>query len=151
VRVSIAAAPAKALGRASIAALAAVPFTVRWATGQETPATVVAQTGEWLLCEAVMPVAARQALGTNTFTPQLVCAGLTGYRVWVDDVRQQPQQAQVTAYVYDPTTRKLLASFDDQHFGLFYQYNAEGKLVRKQVETERGLQTVQETQYNTPK
>ena len=51
----------------------------------------------------------------------------------------------------DPTTRKLLASFDDQHFGLFYQYNAEGKLVRKQVETERGLQTIQETQYNTPK
>ncbi|MBL4669491.1 MAG: hypothetical protein JKY30_09555 [Flavobacteriales bacterium] len=44
-----------------------------------------------------------------------------------------------------------MATFDDQHFGLFYQYNAEGKLVRKLIETERGMKTVQETQYNTPK
>jgi YD repeat-containing protein len=72
-------------------------------------------------------------------------------QVWVDDVRLQPAQAQVTAYVYDRTTLKLLASFDDQHFGLFYQYDSEGRLVRKLVETERGRKTVQETQYNVPK
>jgi len=52
--------------------------------------------------------------------------------------------------VYDPRNFRLLASFDDQHFGMYYQYNAEGKLVRKLVETERGMRTVQETQYNTP-
>ncbi|HEX8656901.1 MAG TPA: hypothetical protein VF690_05180, partial [Hymenobacter sp.] len=141
VRVSASATPTKALGQASVKALATTPFTVRWASGQETSAAIVAQTGEWLLCEAVMTDAIRQAVGTGTFAPQLLFAGLANHQVLVDDVRLQPQQAQMTSYVYDPITLKLLASFDDQHFGLYYQYNAEGKLVRKQIETERGRQT----------
>jgi hypothetical protein len=70
---------------------------------------------------------------------------------WIDDVRVQPLDAQMNAYVYDPVTLRLLTSFDDQHFGLYYQYNAEGQLVRKLIETERGIKTVQEAQYHTPK
>ena len=70
--------------------------------------------------------------------------------IWIDDVRMQALDAQMICYVYDVNTLRLLTSFDDQHFGLFYQYNAEGKLVRKLIETERGMKTVQETQYNTP-
>jgi YD repeat-containing protein len=56
----------------------------------------------------------------------------------------------MTAYVYDPQTLRLVASFDDQHFGLYYQYNQEGKLVRKLVETEKGMKTITETQYHSP-
>jgi YD repeat-containing protein len=57
----------------------------------------------------------------------------------------------MTCHVYDVNDYKLLTTFDDQHFGLYYQYNAEGKLIRKIIETEKGMKTVQETQYNTPK
>ncbi|MEO6049384.1 MAG: hypothetical protein ABIQ57_17995, partial [Candidatus Kapaibacterium sp.] len=51
----------------------------------------------------------------------------------------------------DNATFRLLATFDDQHFGVYYQYNDEGQLVRKLRETERGRRTVQETQYHTPR
>jgi hypothetical protein len=70
--------------------------------------------------------------------------------IYVDDIRVQPAGAQMLCYVYDPDEYKLLASFDDQHFGLYYQYNEEGQLIRKQKETVRGIKTLMETQYNIP-
>ena len=70
--------------------------------------------------------------------------------VIIDDVRFQPNQAEALCYVYDKSTLRLLAQFDDQHFGRFFQYNAEGKLIRKLIETERGVRTLQENHYNTP-
>jgi hypothetical protein len=147
-RVSEAATPAQALSQATILAPAGATWAVRWAAGQITPLNIIAQSGEWLLAEATFPGLAPPA--PTSYTPQLLVSGFGTRTVWVDDVRLQPRDAQMTCYVYNPTTLKLLASFDDQHFGLYYQYNAEGKLVRKQVETERGLRTIQETQYNTP-
>ncbi|MEM6342942.1 MAG: hypothetical protein AAF927_03645 [Bacteroidota bacterium] len=123
----------------------------------------VARVGEWQLYEAI--VAPSQFSNNNVgdlVSPQLyfiyknfpVIYTANGKvlkdEIWIDDLRMQPFDAQMNCYVYDPTTYRLLTSFDDQHFGLFYQYNAEGKLIRKIVETERGMKTVQETQYNTP-
>ncbi len=70
--------------------------------------------------------------------------------IYLDDIRVQPPEAQMITYVYDRENLRLLASFNDQHFGLFYQYNAEGQLVRKLIETERGMKTITETQYNAP-
>ncbi|MEQ8477230.1 hypothetical protein [Fulvivirga sp.] len=69
----------------------------------------------------------------------------------IDDIRIQPGDAQMTTYVYDSRNLRLLTIFDDQHFGLYYQYDREGKLIRKEIETERGKKTIQETHYNTPK
>jgi hypothetical protein len=43
-----------------------------------------------------------------------------------------------------------MAQFDGQHFGVYNQYDGEGRLIRRIRETERGLRTVQETQYHTP-
>jgi len=71
--------------------------------------------------------------------------------VWIDDIRVQPLDAEMICYVYDPITLRLAATFDDQHFGIYNQYNGEGKLVRKMRETERGMKTVAETQYHTPR
>lgn len=106
----------------------------------------IAQTGEWTLYEAIV----NSGLTLNSvYTPQLK-SNLSSGTIWIDDVRQQPVDAKVNAYVYDPATLKLLTSFDDQHFGLYYQYNKEGKLVRKLVETEKGMKTITETQYNSP-
>jgi hypothetical protein len=69
----------------------------------------------------------------------------------IDDIRFQPLNATASAFVYDPFNYRLMTQFDDQHFGTYFQYNKEGKLVRKVVETERGKHTLQEMHYNTPK
>ncbi|MFZ6052360.1 hypothetical protein [Halocola ammonii] len=69
----------------------------------------------------------------------------------LDDLRVQPKDAQVVTYVYNADELRLVASFDDQHFGLFYQYNQEGKLIRKTIETERGRKTLKETYYHIPR
>ena len=114
------------------------------------PCTTTVRTGEWMLYEAVVPMSTSSADLGELLTPRLRFTTVGASNIWIDDVRVQPRDAQMTAYVYDPTTLRLLASFDDQHFALRYQYNAEGKLIRKQVETERGLKTVQETQYHVP-
>ncbi|MBO0360803.1 PKD domain-containing protein [Hymenobacter sp. BT186] len=120
-------------------------------TGFRFPLTSSVRTGEWLLFEARVPMNSPNGarLG-DLLTPVLHFSNNGAPNVWVDDVRVQPREAQMTAYVYDPISLRLLASFDDQHFALRYQYNAEGKLIRKQVETEKGLKTLQETQYHTP-
>ena len=109
----------------------------------------VAQVGEWTLCEALLLPAELSAISSNTaFTPKLIYSG--SGPLLIDDLRVQPADAQMVCYVYDESLRPV-ASFDDQHFGMYYQYNSEGKLVRKLIETERGMKTVQETQYNLPK
>lgn len=113
------------------------------------PMEKVAQTGEWSLYQIKI-----QNWGTKVVGDR-ISIGISynkgaAEQVYVDDLRFQPLQSQVVAYVYDVKKLRELARFDDQHFGLYSQYNAEGKLVRKLIETERGLMTVQETQYNTP-
>jgi len=112
------------------------------------PMKVVARVGEWVLCEAevILPT------GSTNYSIEIGCLNVSANlgTTWIDDVRIQPKAAQMSAYVYDANNYRLLATFDDQHFGMYYQYNDEGKLVRKMIETERGLRTVQETQYNTP-
>lgn len=104
----------------------------------------VAQTGEWTLYRAL----GNNFINNSSYYFKITSA--TGSDVYIDDVRQQPTDAKATAYVYDPATFRLLTSFDDQHFGLFYRYNGEGKLISKMVETEKGMKTVTEQQYNTP-
>lgn len=110
----------------------------------------VARTGDWTLYSVNLDKGVFPTAGT-AFTVSVAYTVRTGENVSIDDVRFQPIDAQSTCYVYDVATFKLLTQFDDQHFGLYYQYNSEGKLIRKQIETEKGLKTLQETQYNTPK
>jgi hypothetical protein len=106
----------------------------------------VKQTGEWTLYQAKI----ESNLLTSLTNLNLTIKNQSATTIMIDDLRIQPQDAAMTAYVYDKNNLRLLAVFDDQHFGLYYQYNTEGKLVRKIIETERGLKTLQETQYNTP-
>lgn len=115
----------------------------------------IAQTGEWRLFEA-------RAGGWPSGPPgpeavvEIVSAYSTNppahgsVALWLDDLRIQPLDTQMIAYVYDARNLRLVTSFDDQNFGLFYQYDDEGKLTFKIIETERGKKTVQETQYHTP-
>ena len=102
----------------------------------------VAQTGDWSLFETEISV-------KGSFTPSILYKAVSGASgVLIDDVRLQPKGSSMTTYVYDPVNLRLLTSFDDQHFGLYYQYTQEGKLMRKIVETEKGKRTISETQYH---
>jgi hypothetical protein len=122
----------------------AYPASSPTATIDQTMSTV-ARTGEWVLYSGTVQV----PYGITSVNVS-ISEATPDFTTWIDDVRIQPAEAQMTSYVYDPKTFRLLATFDDQHFGLYYQYNDEGKLVRKLIETEHGIRTLQETQYNTP-
>lgn len=112
----------------------------------------VAQTGEWSLYEAQLPAGVFSSTSVGNDLNLFLFYDLSsGENLYVDDIRVQPLDAVMTCYVYDKPSKRLLAQFDDQHFGLYYQYNNEGQLVRKLAETEKGLVTLAETQYNTPK
>lgn len=109
---------------------------------------MIAQTGEWSLFYA-------EIRNFNTLTPGNYNITLsynyasTSEMVFVDDFRIQPLDASMNCSVYT-SDNKVAAQFDDQHFGVFYEYNNKGQLVRKSIETERGKKTLQEQQYNTP-
>ncbi|WP_045113084.1 hypothetical protein [Microscilla marina] len=109
----------------------------------------VAQVGEWVLFSGKIEGAAFSSFAYSEFDLE-VSSSFTG-TLKIDDVKFQPVDAQTTCYVYDLKSLRLIAQFDDEHFGLYYQYNDEGKLIRRLIETERGMKTVQETQYNQPK
>ncbi|MDO6761761.1 hypothetical protein Q4566_16250 [Tamlana sp. 2_MG-2023] len=114
--------------------------------GIEFAPELMAKTGEWSLYRAFLP--------PETFSEnQFVQAALffENAEAYIDDIKFNPKEAQTTCYVYDVKSLRLLTLFDDQHFGLYYQYNGEGQLVRKQIETEKGLKIITETQYNLPK
>ncbi len=125
-----------------------------------TSFTQIARVGEWTLFEGII----EDDLSNGSFYfddqfkngryPKYIytttLTNLGTKTIYIDDFRIQPIESQMTTYVYDPENLRLLASFDDQHFGMYYQYNKEGQLVRKIIETERGMKTVTETQYNVP-
>jgi hypothetical protein len=66
----------------------------------------------------------------------------------LDDVKIMPFMSQGKAYVYDKKNFRLLAEFDMQHFAMIYQYNPKGELVRKMLETTRGIKTIEEQHIN---
>ncbi len=106
----------------------------------------MAKTGAWSLYRVFITpdsFVAGQEVSTNL--------SFGNPQVYIDDIKFNPKEAQTTCYVYDVESLRLLTLFDDQHFGLFYQYNGEGQLVRKLIETEKGLKIITETQYNLPK
>lgn len=105
----------------------------------------IAQSGEWTLYEG--SVAANLLSASGTLDVEVIRATAGTY---IDDLRVQPLDAQASCYVYDPANLRLITQFDDQHFGLYYQYTAEGKLARRLIETVDGIKTVQESQYHTP-
>ena len=122
-------------------------FNSVFATG-----TTIAKTGEWSQIEFHITnfggfVVGDQLTPNINWTQPLI---LNTSDVYLDDVRIQPYDAQVTCYVYDINTLRMLASLDDQHFASRFQYNSEGLLIRKIKETEKGDKTIEETYYNTP-
>jgi hypothetical protein len=65
--------------------------------------------------------------------------------VYMDDLRIHPFQANMASYVFDPVSMRLLAELDENNYATLYEYDEEGTLIRKKVETEKGIKTIQET------
>ncbi len=108
----------------------------------------IARVGEWSLFETSLVFPTGSITVNSPIRVEL--SNGSSEIMYMDDYKLQPTESQTTSYVYDYASLKLLATFDDRHFALIYQYDAEGKLVRKLVETERGVKTISETQYNSP-
>lgn len=121
-------------------------FNVSISGGATATFSQVAQLGEWELIETLYDCSTL----LNQDVEFIISYSGSG-TVVVDDIRMQPRDAEMAAYVYDTDNLRLVASFDDQHFATFFQYNLKGQLVRKLIETEKGVRTLTEQQYNTPK
>lgn len=74
---------------------------------------------------------------------EIVMQSITG-EVLFDDLRVQPINSSMTAYVYNDQNLQLVASMDEQNFAIFYEYDSGGQLTRQKVETEIGIVTIQE-------
>lgn len=110
------------------------------------PVDIIAQTGEWSLYTTTIENITSSIGDIIYFS---CSSDRIGSNVWIDDFKVQPLDANVNCYVYDNHNYQLMTSFDDQHFGLYYDYNFEGQLIRKRIETEKGMKTITEQQHNT--
>ncbi len=71
--------------------------------------------------------------------------------VYFDDIRIFPFNGSMKNYVYDDVSLKLMAELDANGYAKFYEYNQAGELIRVKQETERGIMTIQESNYSSPK
>lgn len=69
----------------------------------------------------------------------------------VDDIRILPARATMQSFAYDPMNFRLYASLDENNYATFFEYDAEGKLIRTKKETEKGILTVSESRMSVAK
>ncbi|WP_153799836.1 hypothetical protein [Foetidibacter luteolus] len=69
----------------------------------------------------------------------------SGKNIYFDDIRLHPFNANMKSYVYDPVTLRLVAELDANNYATFYEYDAEGTLIRTKAETREGIKTINET------
>ncbi|MBD78560.1 MAG: hypothetical protein CL840_06550 [Crocinitomicaceae bacterium] len=118
-----------------------------------SPMTKIANAGDWALYEGRVSPADLYILGIGSGGPLELAVFVKdlkdyGAAVYIDDIRAQPASSEMICNVFDHR-EKLVATFDDQHFALIYQYNDEGDLVKKLKETEFGIKTLSQSAYNT--
>lgn len=70
---------------------------------------------------------------------------------YFDDLRIHPFDASIMTYVYDPLRLLLVAELDDRNYATFYEYDNQFNLTRVKKETEKGIQTLNETRSNLRK
>lgn len=68
-----------------------------------------------------------------------------------DDIKIQPFESSMKAFVYDALTSKVLAELDDNNYATIYNYDDEGNLIKVKRETEKGIKTVKEGRINSKK
>lgn len=81
----------------------------------------------------------------NATIANLVLSNDGTQNVYYDDIRIHPFNANMKSYVYDPGTLRLSAELDENNYASFYDYDAEGQLIRVKKETIEGIKTIKET------
>jgi len=74
-----------------------------------------------------------------------------GDKIYYDDFRMFPFEANMVSYVYDPVSLKYIANLDENNYAAFYTYDEEGNLSGVKRETEKGIISVNESRRNLPK
>lgn len=62
-----------------------------------------------------------------------------------DDIRIHPRDGSMKSFIYDEQNYRLMSELDENNYSTYYEYDAEGGLVRVKKETERGVKTIQES------
>jgi hypothetical protein len=108
-------------------------------------ATNPIRVGNWdLITHEIIP----NSPVTNELLITLTANGLGNY---VDDLLFIPIDATSKCISYNCENDRVEAEFDSEHFATFFDYDYEGRLIRKRKETYRGVKNIAETFYNTPK
>jgi hypothetical protein len=76
---------------------------------------------------------------------------IPGATIEIDDFRILPLDGQMTSYVYDERTLRLVAQLDENNFASFYEYDEEGVPIRVKKETDRGIMTLKENRQSVRK
>jgi hypothetical protein len=84
-------------------------------------------------------------------TSSLTLSNDSTRKIYFDDIRIHPFNANMKSYVYDPVTLRLSAELDENNYATFYDYDAEGQLTRVKKETIQGIKTIKETRSATQK
>ena len=113
----------------------------------QLPFQKVASSGEWTLYVAEIRDWAGLLEG-DFIDLTLQYEEIGGEQVFIDDLRLQPLDAEVMCNVYDVKSLRLLTQFNDQHFGVYYHYDEEGKLTKQSIETDRGMKMITEQTSN---
>ncbi|QKX05217.1 hypothetical protein HN014_09900 [Aquimarina sp. TRL1] len=92
----------------------------------------------------VIPVAAHQM----TMSLKNIASDIN---VYFDDIRFHPYDSSMKTFVYDPITQRLMSELDENNFATFYEYDAEGGLIRVKKETAKGIFTIQESRSGNVK
>ncbi|WP_158559316.1 PA14 domain-containing protein [Deminuibacter soli] len=79
----------------------------------------------------------------TNFAINLMATGSS--KVFFDDIRIHPYNANMKSFVYDPVTLRLVSELDENNYATFYEYDDDGTLIRVKKETERGIKTIKET------
>lgn len=104
--------------------------------------TKVLQSGDWVLYEANLGIL------DNAEGLRFSFVNSSGGDWNVDDIKFQPSDASVTSYVYEQSTLRPIAVFNDNHTANLNQYDMEGKLIRSIAETKIGNYTLSEVTSN---
>jgi hypothetical protein len=112
-------------------------------TGGTTQNITISATGNiiegWQRYEQVIELPA----GSTSLSVVLIASGTS--KVYFDDIRIHPYNANMKSFVYDATTLRMMAELDENNYATFYEYDDDGTLTRVKKETERGIKTIRET------
>lgn len=108
------------------------------------PTELIVEGWRQVYCKFTVPQNAAAMVVTYSGQGGGLPGNLSGRTAYFDDIRIQPFNSSMKAFVYDDVNLRVRAELDDRNFATFYEYDEQGNRTRVKKETERGIQTLQE-------